>query len=213
MHAGSGRWKSAHNHFARWAKIGLTVDSPLPGFSLQTRPSTTAADPPVRRFHPCARDDSNPIKKGTAASGHSRSCNDERQLTVLAVMCGCGTKGTGHAAGARPAERRPEPAVPSGSKGVSASERRRCPGPQWPLDRPHSSLHGFRVPERNDIKTSQAYPSAPPRGVVSADDDLRIVCFLELPKGSGECGWSWMTPAYIPCSTTGTWKTPGTGRG
>ena len=40
-------------------------------------------------------------------------------------------------------------------------------------------------PTRNDIMISQAYPSGPPYGDVSADDDFRITCFLELPKGSG----------------------------
>ena len=42
--------------------------------------STTVAGPPIWNFQPCARVDSNRIQIGAAASGHSWSCHDDRQL-------------------------------------------------------------------------------------------------------------------------------------
>ena len=53
-------------------------------------------------------------------------------------------------------------------------------------------------PTRNDIMISQAYPSGPPYGDVSIDDDFRILCSLELPRGSGELRLASSDPLVYP---------------
>ena len=51
---------------------------------------------------------------------------------------------------------------------------------------------------RNDVMVSQAYPSGPPYGDVSIDDDFRITCSLELPRGSGELRLASSDPHVYP---------------
>ena len=53
-------------------------------------------------------------------------------------------------------------------------------------------------PTRNDIMISQAYPSGPPYGDVSIDDDFRITCSLELPRGAGELRLASSDPHVYP---------------
>ena len=53
-------------------------------------------------------------------------------------------------------------------------------------------------PTRNDVMISQAYPSGPPYGDVSLDDDFRITCSLELPKGAGELRLASSDPHVYP---------------
>ena len=53
-------------------------------------------------------------------------------------------------------------------------------------------------PTRNDIMISQAYPSGPPYGDVSIDDDFRILCSLELPNGAGELRLASSDPHVYP---------------
>ena len=53
-------------------------------------------------------------------------------------------------------------------------------------------------PTRNDIMISQAYPSGPPYGDVSIEDDFRITCSLELPKGAGELRLASPDPHVYP---------------
>ena len=51
---------------------------------------------------------------------------------------------------------------------------------------------------RNDMMISQAYPSGPPYGDASSDDDFRVTCFLELPRGSGELRLASSDPLVYP---------------
>ena len=53
-------------------------------------------------------------------------------------------------------------------------------------------------PTRNDVMISQAYPSGPPYGDTSLDDDFRITCSLELPKGAGELRLASSDPHVYP---------------
>ena len=68
-------------------------------------------------------------------------------------------------------------------------------------------------PTRNDIMISQAYPSGPPYGDASANDDFRITCSLELPKGVGELRLTSSDPHVYPVLDYRYMEDPWTGNG